>query len=107
MNLLLDSHVVVWWVEANSRVKSEWLEPILDSSNTVFVSAATAWEIEIKKRSGTLSFGPTIVEVATGYAFELLPISVSDAVSAGSLERGMVFVTNDALLKQAPGIRTL
>jgi len=103
MNLLLDSHVVVWWVEANSRVKSEWLEPILDSSNTVFVSAATAWEIEIKKRSGTLS----IVEVATGYAFELLPISVSDAVSAGSLERGMVFVTNDALLKQAPGIRTL
>lgn len=124
MNLLLDSHVVMWWVEASPRVKGAWLEPLLDSDNTVYVSAATAWEIEIKKRSGKLAFAPNIVDVATEYGWELLAVSGPDAVGAGSLDwdhrdpfdrmlvaqslaRGMVLVTDDAALKSAPGIRTL
>lgn len=124
MNLLLDTHVVIWWVDADPRIKTTWLEAIVDDSNTVFVSAASAWEIEIKKRQGRLPFEPTVVEVADQYGFELLPISVSDAVTAGSLDWGhsdpfdrmlaaqaidhsMKLVTGDAAFATAPGIRIL
>jgi len=124
MNLLLDSHLGIWWIEANAWVKCEWLEPMLDRSNAVCVSAASALEIEIKKRSGRLPFGPTLVEVAIQYRFAPVPVSASDAARAGSLKRNhidpfdrmlvaqslehrMVLVTDDALLTSAPGIRTL
>lgn len=124
MNLLLDTHVVIWWVEADPRITTTWLEAIVDDSNTVYVSAASAWEIEIKKRQGRLPFTPTVVEVAERYGFELLPISVSDAVTAGSLDwshgdpfdrmlaaqaidHSMKLVTGDSAFATAPGIRTL
>lgn len=124
MNLLLDTHVVIWWVEADPRISRRWLESILDDANSVFVSAASAWEIEIKKRQGRLPFEPTVIDVASEYGFELLPMSASDGISAGSLDwdhrdpfdrmlaaqsrdHSMVLVTGDSAFTTAPGIRTL
>ena len=54
--ILLDTHVFMWWIDQPGRVRGDWLDAILDSRNDVHVSAASAWEIETKKRIGKLHF---------------------------------------------------
>lgn len=124
MKLLLDTHVVVWWAEGSPRVPAAWVEAIVDPENEAIVSAATAWEVEIKKRSGKLVFSPTVLEVAADSGFTLLGISAEDATLAGSLEwdhrdpfdrilaaqslgLGLTLVTQDRELLAAPGVRAL
>ncbi|CAN5150014.1 type II toxin-antitoxin system VapC family toxin [soil metagenome] len=122
MKLLLDTHVVVWWAEGSPRIPAEWVEAIVDPANEALVSAASAWEVEIKKRSGKLAFSPMVLEVAADSGFTLLAISVEDAILAGSLDwdhrdpfdrllaaqsagLGLTLVTQDQALLSAPGVR--
>lgn len=124
MKLLLDTHAFIWWVRGDSRVNAAWVGPIVDPLNSVYVSAAVAWEIEIKKRNGRLDFAWSTHEIASDFGFELLPISVEHATAAGSLEwdhrdpfdrmlvaqsidDGLVLVTADSVVASAPGVRVL
>jgi len=54
MNLLLDTHVFLWAIGNPSNLSQRAREAIVDGNNIVFVSAATAWEIAIKKGIGKL-----------------------------------------------------
>lgn len=54
MNLLLDTHVFLWAVEDNPKLSPAARAAILDGRNVVYVSAATAWEISIKRAIGKL-----------------------------------------------------
>ena len=54
MKLLLDTHVLLWWLNNNKPLSEEAYEVICESTNFVFISAATAWEISIKKSLGKL-----------------------------------------------------
>jgi len=57
MNLLLDTHTILWALEANEdKLSKQALEAILSPSNLKFVSLASAWELAIKVSSGKLSF---------------------------------------------------
>jgi len=122
--LLLDTHVVIWWILANPKVRPSWVEAIVDPENSVAVSAASVWEVEIKKRRGRLDFPLDLVDLAGVHGFDLLPMTASDARLAGSLdwehndpfdrmlaaqslEHDLVMVTDDAALAAAPGIRRL
>ena len=122
--LLLDTHVVVWWAISSPRVRPEWVERIVAPDNRVYVSAATVWEIEIKKRSGKLDFGFDVLDLAGENDFELLAISPEDAAAAGSVEwehrdpfdrmlvsqarrRELVLVSADDAIRAAPGVRVL
>ncbi len=124
MRLLLDTHVVIWWAIGSSRLPAAWIEVIVDPDNEVLVSAASAWEVEIKKLSGKLFFSPSVVEVVQESGFTVLPISAEDATLAGSLdwehrdpfdrmiavqsvEHALTVVTHDEVLRAAPGIRVL
>ena len=123
-NLLLDTHVVVWWTIASSRVRPEWVELIAAPENRVYVSAATVWEIETKKRSGKVDFGFDVLALLGEYDFEPLAISPEDAAAAGSLDwehrdpfdrmlvaqarrREYALVSADDAIRGAPGIRVL
>ena len=54
MKLLLDTHVLIWWLDPTiSKLSEEAYAAISDGKNLVFVSAATAWEITIKKALGS------------------------------------------------------
>ncbi len=55
MNLLLDTHVFLWAATGGSQLSAQALAAIQDGKNVVFVSAATAWEIAIKKGLGKLT----------------------------------------------------
>ena len=54
MNLLLDTHAFLWAIDNNPKLSPQAREAIVDGNNIVFVSAATAWEISIKKAIGKL-----------------------------------------------------
>jgi PIN domain nuclease of toxin-antitoxin system len=59
---------------------------IADPSNRVFVSAASVWEIGIKRRTGRLAFSGSAVEAVRKNGFLELPILGRDAELAASLE---------------------
>jgi PIN domain nuclease of toxin-antitoxin system len=54
MNLLLDTHVFLWFITADSRLPILFRDAIRETSNTVFLSAASLWEIIIKYNLGKL-----------------------------------------------------
>ena len=54
MTLLLDTHVFLWWLDDNPRLGPRSRAAIADPDSTVWVSAATAWEIAIKTGLGRL-----------------------------------------------------
>lgn len=49
MQFLLDTHALIWWLSKNPRLSSQAHQAIANPDNLVFVSAASAWEIAIKK----------------------------------------------------------
>ncbi len=54
MRLLLDTHALLWWL-ADEGLSSQTRDAIADPANLVAVSAASAWEIAIKKALGKLT----------------------------------------------------
>ena len=54
MNILLDTHVLIWALENNPTLSKSAANAIIDGSNMVFVSAASVWEITIKMSAGKL-----------------------------------------------------
>ena len=49
MNLLLDTHTLIWALEDNPKLALPARELIIDVNNSIFVSIASLWEIAIKK----------------------------------------------------------
>ena len=48
MNVLLDTHVLIWWIENNKRLGRRAKTIIHDNQTTVYISAVSIWEISIK-----------------------------------------------------------
>ena len=55
MRILLDTHVLLWWLSDNPKLSKAGLVAI-EKAETVYVSAATAWEIGIKASPENWSF---------------------------------------------------
>ena len=87
MRLLLDTHVVLWWLANDASLGEEAKEGISAPGSSVFVSAATAWEISIKQALGKLDAPSDLVRQIELNRFEPLPVTVSHAYAAGSLPR--------------------
>ena len=49
MNLLLDTPIALWWLGDTPELPDTVREVVQDSDNVVYVSAATIWEIAIKR----------------------------------------------------------
>jgi PIN domain nuclease of toxin-antitoxin system len=45
MNVLLDTHIVLWWMENPEKIDPSASKIISDDSNNVYVSVAALWEI--------------------------------------------------------------
>lgn len=83
MNLLLDTHVLLWWVSGD-QLDPEASTQIADPANLVCVSAASVWEMSIKQTLGKLRFDGDI-DTILSEDFEPVPITFDDARLAGSL----------------------
>ena len=54
MDILLDTHTVLWFFEADERLSETAIDAICDAENNKYVSIATLWEISIKHSIGKL-----------------------------------------------------
>lgn len=87
MRLLLDTHVLVWWLDDDPRLGDKARRAIGHPRNEAAVSAATAWEISTKVALGKLRFEHDLLSVLRTNDFTPLPISVEHATAAGALPR--------------------
>ena len=87
MRLLVDTHVLLWWLADDPSLGDEARESISASDSSVFVSAASAWEIAIKRALGKLDAPSDLVRQIELNRFVPLPITVSQAYAAGALPR--------------------
>ena len=87
MRLLLDTHVLLWWLAADPGLSPAARSVIAEGANTVFVSAATAWEMAIKRALGKLIVPDDLEGAVTASGFQSLPITMAHALLAGALPR--------------------
>jgi PIN domain nuclease of toxin-antitoxin system len=85
VNLLLDTHVLLWWDGSDPALNPKARETIAAQDNNVFVSAASVWEIAIKRRLGKLIFQGPVTATIGGNGFHELPILPIDGENAGDL----------------------
>lgn len=85
MNLLLDTHVLLWALDTPERLGVEAREVLRDPRHQVVVSAASAWEISVKAALGKLRFDGDLSRVLKAVGFDALTISVEHALAAGAL----------------------
>ena len=55
MKVLLDAHALLWFLAGSDQLSAKALACIQDTTNTIFVSAATLWELGIKDALGKLT----------------------------------------------------
>ena len=75
MNLLLDTHIVLWWLDDSPDLPTPARQAIIDTTNVCFASTATLWEIEIKRALGKLSIPDSYNDLLARQGFRELPIS--------------------------------
>ena len=77
MRILLDTHLLLWWLEGSPSLPAQARELIRDPENTVFVSAVSLWEIWLKQSLGKLRLPDGFMERLAAESFESLPLSAS------------------------------
>ena len=85
MNLLLDTHTLIWALENNATLSEEARNAIINGKNMVFVSAVSAWEISIKEAIGKLKVPDNLQEEISLHRFTPLNINFEHAKRAGEL----------------------
>jgi PIN domain nuclease of toxin-antitoxin system len=88
MEVIVDTHALVWAFNEPKRLSKRAISILTDTSNTILVSAAVAWELSIKVNLGKLDALPLLAGLTQRLqreGFTELPISVAQATRAGLL----------------------
>lgn len=89
MQLLLDTHALLWWLAGDAKQLSRRARAAIgNEDNTIYVSAASAWEISTRQRLGKLDAGilsGRMSKVIARQAFMILDITMDHAERAGGL----------------------
>jgi PIN domain nuclease of toxin-antitoxin system len=84
VRLLLDTHVVLWWVMDDDKLTDD-VKTRLDAEPGVFVSAASLWEISLKQQAGKLTGPPDLPERILAGGLTALSITPAHGIAAGRL----------------------
>lgn len=63
MNLLLDTHIFIWLQIELQKVSADKLQLLEDKSNTLFISLASLWELQLKIQNGKFKFPKPLPEI--------------------------------------------
>ena len=124
MSFLLDTRVLLWLDAGSSRLSERTRALILRTDQAVYVSAASFWEIAIKRRDGKLIYDGAPRTAAADAGFAELDMNAADAETAGGLDwshrdpfdrmllaqclnRSLTLVTADARLRARDEIAVL
>ena len=79
MRILLDTHILLWWLHGSRSLPVEAKRTIQSPENTIFVSAVSLWEIRLKQSLGKLRLPADFKERLAGESFESLPLTATHA----------------------------
>jgi len=86
---LIDTHVLVWWLLDDTRLSKQASDLLDDPGASIFVSAASAWELATKRRIGKLREAHVIAEALPTLVrrcrFKSLPVTLEHGHRAGLL----------------------
>ncbi|MGK2852280.1 MAG: type II toxin-antitoxin system VapC family toxin [Candidatus Limnocylindrales bacterium] len=85
MILLLDAHALLWWLADDDGLAPAARRAIADPTSDVLVSAATVWEIGIKRSLGKLDAPADVLGAIEAAGFDGLPVTLADGDAAASL----------------------
>lgn len=122
MNVLIDTHILLWHMDDNSRLKTKYKEIIENEDNEVYVSKASIWEIAIKLSVGKLELERPILEFENYFKRELfreidlthrdfdivskLPFHHNDPfdrlIISQAINRNFTIITDDPQFKKYP-----
>jgi PIN domain nuclease of toxin-antitoxin system len=80
LRYLVDTHVLIWWLEKNPRLSATCYEAIDNPNNAVYASVVSAWEMSIKASRGKLKMPSDLAETLTANRFTILPIEIRHAL---------------------------
>ena len=89
MKLLLDTHTFIWWDSETARLSPQALALCRDRANTVLLSVASVWEMQIKLQLGKLKLNLPLAEVIESQRqtnnVEVLPVTLTHVLALESL----------------------
>jgi PIN domain nuclease of toxin-antitoxin system len=85
VKLLLDTHVLLWWFIRPKKIAARAAKLIASGRHAVWFSAASVWEIEIKRALGKLDVPDDLLDVAAESQFTELPVAAVHAKELGNL----------------------
>lgn len=88
MDLLLDTHAVVWYITGDSKLPVPLRKRIEDSSNNCFVSMASLWEMAIKNAIGKLELHAdlaVVLKIIKMSGIAVLPVKTRHVLSISRL----------------------
>lgn len=85
MNLLVDTNVLLWWLDDSPALSAEARELISDGDSVTVVSAVTIWEIVVKSALGKLDVPENIEEHISQAGFTFLDLTPAHAWEVGHL----------------------
>ena len=103
LRLLLDTHVFLWWCAGSKHLKKRIRNVIADPDNEVFVSAASGYEIAIKRALGKIEIMDNLTDEVDKEGFVHLPVTFFHAEQAGKLPFHHRDPFDRILIAQAPG----
>lgn len=83
--LLLDTHIILWYMEDNPRLGTAIRETMEQAAPQVFVSLASVWEMSIKSALGKLRMPANLAQALAATGVQLLSITLAHALAAGAL----------------------
>lgn len=89
MKLLLDTHIFIWWDSEPAKLSPQVLALCQDRTNTVLLSVASVWEMQIKLQLGKLKLTLPLAEIIESQQqrnnIEILPVLLTHVLALQSL----------------------
>lgn len=89
MNLLLDTHVILWAAYEPHRLSSKATDLLMDQGNSLHFSVASLWEVAIKSSLGRSDFTVNVDDLRSGLlsnGYEELAIEASHVLRLPTLQ---------------------
>lgn len=81
MNILLDSHTLIWFSQNSPQLSSSAIKILEDRNNLLFLSLVSVWEIQIKVQLGKLNLDISLSEIVKDQTkindVQILPMKLS------------------------------
>jgi PIN domain nuclease of toxin-antitoxin system len=87
MQYLLDTHVILWWLDNPQKIATKARNIIADKSNEIFISSVSIWEMAIKSDLNKISIPVNILTVLQTEKFQTLKLSHEESLSILNLPK--------------------